>query len=207
MARAESSAGMVSWLLFKPQPLISPVQVETSMAIPAPHHNYAVAGGMYNAFALGPVGAEDDFWLVALEPPQQGPGASRPRLSANILDAFGRRLLTLDEGAATYNPRGCAVGATDGSYRVTGPDGRELLRVDTVWVKALGYHVSYFHCRLKDRTGVVRMESQGSADAPSAMLHGPAAYGIRAGGTFARNDGLRTEYVARVMEMAGLRGR
>ena len=175
------------------------------MAVPARHHNYAVAGAMFNAFAVGAVGAENDFWFVGLQPPEEGEPASRPLLCANLLDPFGRRLLTLERNVPTYNPKNCSALASEDAYRIVGPDAQDVLRVQTVWVKSLGYHVSYFHCRFKDRSGVVRMESRGVADAPSAMLHGRAAYGIRANATFARNDGLGEEQVRRVMEWAGMR--
>lgn len=191
-------------MLFKPQPLISPVQIETSMALPARHHNYAVSGGMCNAFAVGAIGAEADFWLVAGEPPSEGEGASLPLLYANLLDGFGRRLLTLAANRPTYNPKGCSVQAETPGLRVLAADGQEVLRVDTVWVKAMGYHVSYFHCRLKDRAGVIRMESRGASDQPSAAVHGRAAFGVRPNGTFARNDGLSEEQVHQAMVLLHL---
>jgi hypothetical protein len=191
-------------VLFKPVPIIGPTQIEASLAVPAKHHNYAVAGKMLNAFAVGAIGAEDDFWLVALEPPAEGEGPYRPILYANLLDAFGRRLVTLTRNEATWNPRGCAVAQDGERLVVSGPDGREVLRVTTTWVRANGCYVSYFRCRLKDRQGVVRAESRGQADQPTLMVYGKAGYGIRPNATFAQNDGLGEEEVRRVMALAGL---
>ena len=179
-------------MLFKPQPLIFPPKVSTSLLVPADHHNYVLEGQMVNAFAAGRIGAEDDFWLAGAEPAIQGEHAGRPRITGNILDAFGRRLVTLEGNRITFAARPSEIVRTDDGWRLV-CGGREVLRLETRPARAGGSALTYLHGMCKDRRGAVRLETRGAADNPSLLLRGPHAYGLRPDDTFAMNEGLSEE--------------
>lgn len=188
--------------MFKPQPLIFDPKVSASLLLPAPHHNYAVGGDLVNAFAVGPVGSDDDFWFVALEPPTTDAAEAGPLICANLFDAFGRRLLTLDHNEPIHNPRGCRIERGPGEFLVTDPHGRDLCRVETREVRAAGCRVSYIRALFKDRSGAVRLESRGPVGSPSLVLQGRYAVGLRADDTVAVNRGLSEGEVAALAALA-----
>lgn len=188
--------------LFKPQKLLFDPKVSASLLVPAPHHNYAVGGNLVNAFATGPIGAEDDFWLVALEPPAGKVDGIRPLISANLMDAFGRRLLTLDRNRPTFNPRDCRVEESADDLRIIDGRGRDICRVNTRAVQAAECRVSYIHALFKDKAGTVRMETRGPATSPSVVLSGRYALGLREDDTLAINKGLTDLEMARLAAMA-----
>ena len=188
--------------MFKPQPLIFDPKVSTSPLIPARHHNYAVGGNLVNAFATGPIGSDDDFWFLALEPPDEPGHPIRPVICANLLDAFGRRLLTLERNVPTFNPRECRVEGTDDRLTVTDARGREVCRVDIREARAAECLVSYISGHFKDKTGAVRMETRGPVANPSVVLQGRYGLGLRPDGTIALNKGLTDPEAAQVAAMA-----
>ena len=190
-------------MLFNPNtPLLFDLKVPFAKARPSPYHNYELAGGLVNAFALGPIGAEDDLWLAALEPPPVGEGAAQPLVCGNLLDPFGRRLLTLDFNLPTFNPKGCAVTAGPDGLDVRDPGGRALLTIRTGRARPEEPAVSYVQGLLKDRTGAVRLEARAASGRPSLLLHGPLAYGVGADGRVAVDDGLGDEATRRLGELA-----
>lgn len=190
-------------MLFNPNtPLLFDLKVPFAKARPSPRHNYELAGGLVNAFALGPIGAEDELWLAALEPPIDGAGAGRPLVCANLLDPFGRRLLTLDFNQPTFNPKGCQVTAGPEGLDVRDPGGRALLTIRTGRARPELAAVSYVQGLLKDRTGAVRLETRAASGRPSLHLHGPLAYGIGPDGSVAVDEGLGAEATQRLGDLA-----
>ena len=179
-------------MLFKPQPLIFPPKVSTSLLVPAEHHNYVLGGQLVNAFAAGRIGTEDDFWLLGAEPAAEGEGAGRAVITGNILDAFGRRLVALDRGRITFAARPSEVVAAEDGWRLV-CGGREVLRCETRPGRPGGCAMTYLHGLCKDKRGSVRLETRGAADSPSLLLRGPHAYGLRPDDTFAMNEGLSEE--------------
>lgn len=189
-------------LPLKPITLIFPPKVQTSPLFAAPDHNYAVGGQLVNAFAAGAIGAEDDFWLVALPPATDGTHPAGPLICANLLDPFGRRLLTLERNAPTFNPRGCLLESNPDRLVVTAGR-RELLRIEVRPVRAAGCRVSYAFALLKDRHGAVCLETRGPDDSPSVVLHGHHGLGLRPDLSIALNHGLEPgelEVVRRLAE-------
>jgi hypothetical protein len=196
-------------VLFKPVPLLGPPRISTSLAVPAGHHNYSLGGELVSSFALGAVGAEDDLWLVAAEPPAEGPGASRALLSGRILDAFGRPLAVLEGNRLQEARRPAEVRETEAGWQLLS-GGRVILEVETRASRAAGCAVSYVLGLLRDRRGAVRLESRGGPDSPSLVLHGPFAYGLRPDDRFGQNHGLSEEQcadaAARMRALAGAAG-
>lgn len=183
-------------MLFKPVSLLGPPRISTSFAVPAAHHNYSLGGEMVNAFALGPIGAEDDFWLVAAEPPVEGEGAAAALLSGSLLDAFGRRLCVLERNALAWAGPGVELGRTEQGLEVRS-SGQLILMAETRFARAPGCAVTYIHGLLRDRRGAVRLESRGGPDSPSLVVHGRFAYGLRPDDTFGQNLGLDDAQLAR----------
>jgi hypothetical protein len=183
-------------VLFKPVPLLGPPRISTSLAVPAAHHNYSLGGEMVNAFALGPVGAEDDLWLVAAEPPAEGEGACTALITANILDAFGRRLAAVSGNRLTFGAKSAEIVPTAQGWRLVA-GGQAVLEVETRLARAAGCAISYLHGLLRDKRGAVRLETRGGRDSPSLVIHGRFAYGFRPDGTFGQNHGLTDEEIGR----------
>jgi hypothetical protein len=175
-------------VLFKPVPLLGPPRISTSLAVPAAHHNYSLGGELVSSFCLGAIGAEDDLWLLAAEPPAEGPGASRALLAGRILDAFGRPLCVLDANRVVEATRPATIEETERGWRLLAA-GQAVLEVETRPSRAAGCAVSYIRGLLRDRRGAVRLETRGGPDSPSLVLHGPFAYGLRPDGTFGQNHG------------------
>lgn len=199
-------------MLFKPVPLLGPPRISTSLAVPSAHHNYSLGGEMVASFALGRAGAEDDFWLLAAEPPSGEAGAARALLAGRILDAFGRPVCVLEGNRIAPQDRGALRQDTPHGWRLVA-GGQVVLEVETRFSKAAGCAISYIHGLLRDKRGAVRLESRGGPDSPSLVVHGRFAYGLRPDDTFGQNHGLTDEECAeaarrmRAMARAAAEGR
>ena len=185
-------------MLYKPVPLLGPPRISTSLAVPGALHNYSLGGEMVNALALGPVGAADDFWLVAAEPPAGE--QCRALLSACVLDAFGRRICTIDGNRVAQADRPAEIEATELGWRLLA-SGQVVLEVETRLPRAAGCAISYIHGLLRDKRGAIRLESRGGPHSPSLVVHGPFAYGLRPDDTFGQNLGLGGPYLERAAAM------
>jgi hypothetical protein len=73
--------------------------------MPGHYNNYAIAGNICNAFALGEVGSVDDFFLIGAEPRDESPF---PLLTGNILDSEGNVLFRLVRNQLVINPGHCS---------------------------------------------------------------------------------------------------
>jgi hypothetical protein len=91
--------------------------------------NYVIGGNICNAFAVGVVGADDDFFMIAARP---RPESNYPLISGNFLDAEGRVLCKLERNVFVANPGNCAkiFGERIG-YEIRDANGSLLFRVST----------------------------------------------------------------------------
>jgi len=98
-------------------------------------HNYHIGGTTVNAFVIGEVGAEDDFWLVGAEPPE---GSPYPLLTGNILGSDGTPLFKLVRNVITINPGDCSRILSQGTgYEICYPKNADeadhlIFRINTV---------------------------------------------------------------------------
>ena len=97
----------------------------------SPNNNYLLAGNLCNAFALGELGSEDDFFLVGSEPDGE---SSYPLLTGNILDSDGKVLFRLVRNILVVNPGNCSriVGDLCG-YEIHDSAGTPIFSVRTVF--------------------------------------------------------------------------
>jgi hypothetical protein len=93
------------------------------------HHNYLVAGNICNAFVLGELDSQDDFFLVGAEPRDD---TSRPLLTGHVLNSHGQLLFRLTRNILTLNPGHC-IKTLDpqGGYEIHDRDGVQILKVTT----------------------------------------------------------------------------
>lgn len=96
-------------------------------------HNYNVGTNVSGGFALGNVGAKDDFWLCGL---QTDEGVPEPLLCGSILDSKGSLLIRINNSHFTYNPARCerVISSSDHGLSTHFRDGygEVVLQVDTV---------------------------------------------------------------------------
>lgn len=71
---------------------------------PGRFNNYLVAGNLCNAFAIGQIGDEKDFFLVGVEPEYE---TNYPLLTGNIFDSEGNLLCRIARNALVHNPGNC----------------------------------------------------------------------------------------------------
>jgi hypothetical protein len=103
---------------------------------PGETNNYAIAGNICNAFALGELGAKDDFFLLGAEPSSDSP---YPLLTGNILDSEGNVLFRLVRNVIIFNPGHCSKIAGDLlGYEIHDSAGVQIFKVRTVFEKVDG---------------------------------------------------------------------
>jgi hypothetical protein len=94
-------------------------------------NNYLIGGNVCNAFVLGELGSQDDFFLVGAEPEEE---SSYPLLTGNILDSEGNVLFRLVRNVLTVNPGHCSRILGDHvGYEVHDSSGKLILKVRTLF--------------------------------------------------------------------------
>ncbi|CAN5454887.1 hypothetical protein BH09PLA1_BH09PLA1_24470 [soil metagenome] len=146
------------------------------------YSNYAVAGVLSNAFAVGNVGAGDDFYLIGA-PPEVG--SHLPLISGIFFDSSGQLLCRLERNVLASNPAGCEiVRGNHLGYDVRDAQGNLVLNVHTRWQMAPEIGRSFVTTvtgRFYDRAGALIGQARGGAeDARSFGL--PAAFGFTGAG-------------------------
>lgn len=107
--------------------------------MPGRFNNYLLAGNVCNAFILGEVGSQDDFFLVGAEPTDESP---YPLLTGNILDSEGTVLFRLVRNMLVFNPGDCSRIFGDRlGYEIHDSAGKPIFKVKTVFseLPPLGY--------------------------------------------------------------------
>jgi hypothetical protein len=96
---------------------------------PGQFNNYLIAGNVCNAFAMGELGASDDFFLVGAEPADE---SSYPLLTGNILDSEGDLLFRLVRNVLVINPGKCSkiIGDHIG-YEIHDSGGKMIFQTQT----------------------------------------------------------------------------
>jgi hypothetical protein len=94
-------------------------------------HIYFVGGNACNAFCLGNIGIEDDFFLVGAEADAE---TNYPMLTGNFFSSEGEFLFRLVRNVLTINPGQCSkiIGDHIG-YQIRDSAGEEILTVRTTW--------------------------------------------------------------------------
>ncbi len=105
----------------------------SNVIMPGQDNNYLVGGNVCNAFALGEIGSEDDFFLVAAEPTSE---SNYPMLTGNFLDSEGNVLFRLVQNQLLINPGNCSRILSDHiGYEIHDSAGHQILKVRTEFLK------------------------------------------------------------------------
>jgi len=92
-------------------------------------NNYLVGGNVCNAFTLGDLGSEEDFFLVGAEPVGE---SNYPLLTGNILDSEGNVLFRLVQNMLVINPGQCSKILSDHvGYEIHDGNGQLIFKVAT----------------------------------------------------------------------------
>ena len=149
---------------------------------PGPYNNYVLAGNLCNAFALGSIGAADDFFLVGAEPPDE---SSYPLLTGTLLDSEGNVLFRLIRNSLTINPGHCSkiVGDHVG-YEIHDSAGELVFKVETRFTQPQGFDEECWVTTLAgtfyDRLGNVVFRAH-SGEEEHLEAHGKGAFGFSGG--------------------------
>lgn len=101
--------------------------------MPGQYNNYLIAGNICNAFALGEIGSDDDFFLIGAEPEDE---SNYPLLSGNILDSEGNVLFRLVRNVLVINPGHCSRILGDHvGYEIHDSAGNLIFKVKTLFEK------------------------------------------------------------------------
>jgi hypothetical protein len=104
-------------------------RISRSHLCPNDFSNYIVGGNMCNAFAIGNLGAPNDFWMVgapALE------ADAYPLITGNFFDSEGKHLFRLVKNVLTVNPRNCAkILGNHIGFEIHDGQSMPVLRVET----------------------------------------------------------------------------
>ncbi|GGF22158.1 hypothetical protein [Hymenobacter cavernae] len=103
---------------------------------PGDYNNYLIAGNLINAFAIGAVGSEDDFFLIGMEPFDESP---MPLISGRVFDSEGALLFSLDKNNIINNQHNFTFHYGDNAgYAISDSTGKLILKVQTKFQKAIG---------------------------------------------------------------------
>ncbi len=112
-----------------------------NIIMPGKYNNYFVGGNICNAFALGELGSDDDFFLIGAEPPDE---SSYPLLTGNIFDSEGNSLFRLVRNILVLNPGHCSKIISDHiGYEIHDGNGNFIFKISTVFEKLGSHDESY----------------------------------------------------------------
>ncbi len=104
--------------------------------MPGRYNNYLIAGNICNAFALGEIGSQDDFFLIGAEPEDE---SNYPLLTGNILDSEGNVLFRLVRNVLVINPGHCSrILGNHVGYEIHDSAGNLVFKVNTLFEKLPG---------------------------------------------------------------------
>lgn len=154
--------------------------IARSVFQPGDTNNYAIAGNVCNAFAIGNLGATDDFFLVGAEPPPDSP---YPLLTGNILDSEGNVLFRLVRNVIAFNPGHCSkiVGDLLG-YEIHDSAGQLVFKVRTVFEHVEGIEGECFVTTLTanfyDKNRQLVFEANSGAESERIITETKTAFGF-----------------------------
>lgn len=106
------------------------------------YNNYYLGGNICNAFAIGELGSETDFFLLGAEPEDE---SNYPCLTGNILDSEGNVLFRLVRNMLVINPGNCSKIVSDRvGYEIHDGNDKLIFKVSTVFEKLPGLEEESF---------------------------------------------------------------
>jgi hypothetical protein len=117
-------------------------ELAQNIFVPGKDNNYAIAGNICNAFALGNIGSQDDFFLVGAEPADESP---YPLLTGTILDSEGGVLFRVVRNVLTFNPKNCSRIYGDFlGYEIHDSAGKSIFKVTTKFERIAELNNEFF---------------------------------------------------------------
>jgi hypothetical protein len=146
-------------------------------------NNYLVGGNICNAFALGELGASDEFFLIGAEPPGE---SNYPLLTGNILDSEGHVLFRLVKNMLVINPGHCSKILGDHiGYEIHDGNGHLIFRVQTRFEALPGDTAESFVTTISanffDKTGALVFQAASGGDDERIELKVKSAFGFTGG--------------------------
>jgi len=154
--------------------------ITRSVFQPGETNNYVIAGNVCNAFAIGQLGATDDFFLVGAEPTPDSP---YPLLTGNILDSEGNVLFRLVRNIITFNPGHCSkiIGDLLG-YEIHDSTGKLVFKIRTVFEQVDNIEDECFVTTLTanfyDKRGELIFEANSGAENERIVTTAKSAFGF-----------------------------
>ncbi len=144
------------------------------------HHNYVVGGNVCNAFVLGELGSQDDFFLIGAEPRGEG---TNPLLTGNILDSEGHLLARVVGNGLTINPQDfIKLVDTEGGFEIQDRNGVRILKAMTRVEQLAGIPQEYFVTTMwgnfYDRSGTLVFNAHGGDGEEYIESSRKAAFGF-----------------------------
>jgi hypothetical protein len=160
--------------------------------MPGRFNNYLIAGNVCNAFAIGELGSEEDFFLMGAEPPDE---STYPLLTGNILDSEGNVLFRLVRNVLVINPGNCSRILGDHiGYEIHDSAGVPIFEVRTVFTKVKGIEEECFVTTIKaqfhNKRGEVVFHANSGEPDERIVSGTKAAFGFGAPGGFGVVQGM-----------------
>lgn len=176
---------------------------------PGRFNNYLIAGNLCNAFAIGKVGDENDFFLVGAEPEYE---TNYPLLTGNILDSKGQLLCRIARNALVYNPGNCTKTFSDRvGYEIFDKDKNLIFKMQTRLEKGLNRFnkneqmlIATISGNLYDKSGRMAFKANNGETDEQIEADVKSAYGFSDGfGLVNDITGTELEFVTFVMATRG----
>jgi hypothetical protein len=169
------------------------------------YNNYLIGGNICNAFALGSLGSNDDFFLIGAEPAGE---SNYPLLTGNILDSEGNLLFQLVRNMLVINPGKCSKILGDHiGYEIRDGNGELIFRTSTTFQKlpriAHECFVTTITANCYDKNGKLVFKAH-SGDANEHLESSvKSAFGIRRGFDFVQGFSDDDKKLAHIMLSTG----
>lgn len=153
---------------------------------PGEFNNYVVGGNLVNAFCLGDLGSDEDFFLIGAEPPEE---STYPLITGNVLDDEGNVLLRLVRNVITFNPGHCSKVLGDHvGYEIHDSAGNMVFRVRSLFEQPPGLDHECYTTTLSgtffDREGQAVFQASNGTENDRIEASVKAAFGYGGGGGF-----------------------
>lgn len=170
-------------------------------------NNYLIAGNICNAFVLGTLGSQDDFFLVGSEPEHE---SNYPMLTGNILDSEGQVLFRLVRNMLIINPGNCSkILGNHVGYEIHDAHGIMIFSVKTLFDTLPGLPQKSFVTTLAGRFfnkhGEMVLSANSGEPDEQLLVQAPCAFGFGGGFGFVQNMAREDLEFARFI--LGTRGR
>lgn len=163
-----------------------------NVIMPGRFNNYLVGGNVCNAFALGELGSQDDFFLLGAEPSDE---SIYPLLTGNILDSEGNVLFRIVRNVLVLNPGNCSKLLGDHiGYEIHDSAGVPVFKVRTVFTRVgdLGGEcfVTTIEAQFYDKRKELVFSAASGTAGEQIVSNGKMAFGFGGGGAFGIVQGM-----------------